>query len=51
MDVKIDDEDKEVMLLCSLLKYWDYLVTSISFIKIDTLDCDPFVGSLLYEKL
>jgi hypothetical protein len=31
MDVKPDDEDKVVTLLCSLPESWDHLVTSISF--------------------
>jgi hypothetical protein len=29
MDVKLDDEDKEVTLLCSLSESWDHFVTSI----------------------
>jgi hypothetical protein len=51
MDVKIEDEDKVVMLLCSLYKSWDHLVTSISFSTTNTLDCYYVVGSLLSEKV
>jgi hypothetical protein len=40
MDVKMDEKDKVVTLLCSLPKSWDHLVTSISFNTTDTLDYD-----------
>ena len=37
MDVKIDDEDKVVNLLCTLPKSWGQVVSSISLSTIDTL--------------
>lgn len=51
MDVKIEDEDKEVMLLCPFLKYWDHLVTSISFSKIYNLDFGYVLGALLSKDM
>jgi hypothetical protein len=43
MEVKFEDEDKAITLLCSLPESWDNLVTSIRFSSIDVLDYD-FVG-------
>ena len=37
MDVKIDDEDKAVNLLCSLPESWGQVIFSISLRTIDTL--------------
>lgn len=51
MDATIDEEDKEVTLLCSLPKWWYHLVTTISFITTNALDYDFFVGALLYEEV
>jgi hypothetical protein len=51
MEVKFEDEDKAITLLCSLPKSWDNLVTSISFSSIDVLDCDYVVGALLAEEM
>jgi len=51
MDVKIDEEDKAVTLLCSFPEYWDHLVTSIRFITTDTIDYDSFVRALLFEEV
>jgi hypothetical protein len=51
MDVKFEDEDKAVTLLCSLPESWDHLVTSISFSSIDVLDYDTVVGALLTEEM
>ena len=51
MDVKIDDEDKEVNLLCTLPESWGQVVSSISFSISDTLEFDTVVGVLLSEEL
>jgi hypothetical protein len=51
MEVKYKDEDKEVMLLCSLPESWDHLVTSMWFITTDTIDYDIVVGDLLNEEM
>lgn len=51
MDVKIDDEYKAVMLLCSLPESWDHLVTSISFSTTDTLEYRFVVSALLSEEV
>lgn len=51
MEVKIDDEDKAVNLLCTLPKSWDQVVSSISLSTIDTLEFDTVVGALLSEEL
>jgi len=51
MDVKFEDEDKEVALLCSFLESWDHLVTFIIFISIDVLDYDIVVGALLTKEM
>ena len=37
MEVKIDDEDKVVNLLCTLPKSWGQVVSSISLSKTNTL--------------
>jgi hypothetical protein len=51
MDVKLDDEDKAVTLLCSLPESWDHFVTSISFSTTETLEFDIVVGALLSEEV
>ena len=51
MEVKFEDEDNVITLLCSLPKSWDNLVTSISFISVDVLDYDSIVGALLDEEM
>jgi hypothetical protein len=51
MEVKFKDEDKAIILLCSLPESWDNLVTSISFSSIDVLDYDSIVGALLAEEM
>ena len=47
MEVKIDDEDKAVNLLCTLPESWDQVVSSISLSTVDTLEFDIVVGALL----
>jgi hypothetical protein len=51
MEVKFEDEDKAITLLCSLPESWDNLVTSISFSSADVLDYDSVVGALLAEEM
>ena len=51
MDVKIDDEDKSVNLLCTLCEVWGQVVSSISLSTTDTLEFDNVVGALLSEEL
>ena len=51
MDIKIDDEDKEYNLLCTLPKFWGQLVSSISLSTTDTLEFDTMVGAFLFEEL
>ena len=51
MDVKIDDEDKAVDLLCTLPESWGQVVSSISLSTTDTLEFDNVVGALLSEEL
>ena len=51
MDVKIDDEDKAVNLLCTLPESWGQVVSSISLSTTDTLEFDNVVGALLSKEL
>jgi hypothetical protein len=51
MEVKFEDEDKAITLLCSLHESWDNLVTSIRFISTNVLDYDFVVGALLVEEM
>ena len=51
MDVKINDEDKAVNLLCTLPESQGQVVSSISLSTTDTLEFDNVVGALLYEEL
>ena len=51
MDVKINDEDKAVNLLCTLLESWGQVVSSIILSTTDTVEFDNLVGALLPEEL
>jgi hypothetical protein len=51
MEVKFEDEDKAVTLLCSLPESWDHLVTTMWFSTTDTIDYDIVVGALLSEEM
>jgi hypothetical protein len=51
MEVKFEDEDKDITLLCSLPESWDNLVTSIIFNRANVLDYDSVVGALLPEEM
>ena len=51
MEVKYEDNDKEVLLLCLLPKSRDHLVTSMWFITTKIIDYDIVVGALLNEEM
>jgi hypothetical protein len=51
MEIKFEDEDKAITLLCSLPESWDNLVTSISFSSTDVLDYEFVVGALLAKEM
>jgi hypothetical protein len=51
MEVKFEDEDKEITLLCSLPESWDHLVTTVWFNTIDAIDYETVVGALLCEEM
>jgi hypothetical protein len=51
IEVKLEDEDKAITLLCLFPESWHSLVTSISFSSIDVLDYDYVVGALLAEEM
>jgi hypothetical protein len=51
MEVKFEDEDKAVTLLCSLPESWDHLVTTVWFNTTDAIDYDTVVGALLSEEM
>ena len=51
MDVKIDDEDKLINILCTLPESWGQVVSFISLSTTDTLEFDNVVGTLLSEEL
>lgn len=51
MEVKFEDEEKEIMLLCSLPKSWDHLVTTMWFNQTYAIDYDIVVGDLLSKEI
>jgi hypothetical protein len=51
MDVKYEDEDKAVTLLCSLPESWDHLVIYMWFSTTDAIDYDIVVGALFFEEM
>ena len=51
MEVKFEDEDKAITLLCSLLEFWVNLFTSISFSSANVLDYECVVGALLAKEM
>jgi hypothetical protein len=51
MEVKYEDEDNTITLLCSLPESWDNSVTSMWFITTDAIDYDIVVGALLSEEM
>jgi hypothetical protein len=46
-NVKYEDEDKAITLLCSLPESWDHMVTSMWFSTTYNIDYDTVVGSPL----
>ena len=50
VDVKLDDEEKTIALLCTLLDSWDHLITSMSFSNLKSFDYDIVVGAFLLEE-
>jgi len=48
MDVRCDDEDKGVTILCLFPELCDHLVTSMWFITIDTIEYDTILGDLFF---
>ena len=50
-EVKIQEEDKAITLLCSLPKSWDHFVTSISLSIANSLKFESIVGALLSEEV
>lgn len=51
MEVKIQEEDKAITLLCSLPESWDHFVNSISFRSAASLKFESIVGALLFEEV
>jgi hypothetical protein len=51
MEVKFEDEDKEIMLLCSFPESWDHMVTTVWFNKTNGIDYDIVVGDLLSKEI
>jgi hypothetical protein len=51
MEVKYEDEDKQITLLCSLPESWDDLVTTVWFNTTYSIDYDIVVGALLCEEM
>eukprot|EP00253_Pinus_taeda_P012633 PITA_12633 len=51
MEVKIQEEDKALTLLCSLSESWDHFVTSISLSTANSLKFESVVGALLSKEV
>ena len=51
MEVKMEEEDKAITLLCSLPDSWDHFVTSIILSTADSLKLESIVGALLSEEV
>jgi len=47
VEVKIQEQDKDITLLCSLHESWDHFVTSISLSTANSLKFESVVGALL----
>ena len=50
VDAKLDDEEKAIALLYTLLDSWDHLITFTSFSNPKSFDYDTIVATLLLEK-
>ena len=51
MEVKMQEEDKAMTLLCSLPDSWDHFITSISLSTANSLKFESVVGALLSEEV
>ena len=51
MEVKFQEEDKAITLLCSLPESWDHFITFINLSKTESLEFDSVVGALLAEEV
>lgn len=51
IEVKFQEEDKSITLLCSLLASWDLFITSISLSTTEFLEFDSVLGALLAEEV
>ena len=51
MEVKMQEEEKAITLLCSLPESWDHFVTSISLSIVDSLKFESVLGALLSEEV
>ena len=51
VDIKMEEEDKHITLLCSLPDSWDTLVVAIGSITQFTLKFEGVVASLLLEEM
>ena len=51
MEVKMEEEDKAITLLCSLPESWDHFMTLISLSTVDSLKLESIVGALLFEEV
>jgi hypothetical protein len=51
MELKFEDQDKAIMLLCSLPECWDHLVTTVWFNTTYAIDYDTVVGALLSQEM
>ena len=51
MEVKMQEEDKAITLLCSLPESWDHFITSISLSTADSLKFESVMGALLSEEV
>lgn len=51
MEVKIQEQDKDITLLCSLHESWDHFVTSINSSTANSLKFKSIVVALLSEEV
>ena len=51
MEVKMQEEDKVITLLCSMPESWDHFITSISLSTADSLKFESVVDALLSEEV
>ena len=51
MEIKFEDEDKAITLLCLFPESWNHLFTTMFFNTTNTIDYDIVVGALLSEEM